>query len=436
ELLTNLKMIFKSDYSRTLRVGELYEKQIYSRVEDNEGDQPRWLNELMIVPNDEAESFVPRRDNWRRRNKVPILILNATSLNTGHNWQFTASYMGEPPSAIMTEVDGNYRLRRMYYNDAPKKHRRIRLGHAVAASSCVPGLFEPLVLEGLYKDKIVRLVDGGVHDNQGTASLLEEGCQVLLVSDASGQMSSDDSPSNKLLNVLVRSDSISQERVRHAQYRELEMRRRSSQIQGLMFVHLKKDLNVDPVDWIDCPDPYDASADARPAELRGPVTRYGVRKDIQQRLAAVRTDLDSFTDGEAYALMASGYFMTEYELARSVTAFGRFESEQLNRRSAWRFLDFENPIKQPGHSERLLELLTVAGNLGFKIWQLSRPLRTITSFTVTLVMAGIAWLLLWYLKHPGSWERLWQQSLVSVSFGDAYGPYTLRAGWLGSILLA
>ena len=40
----------------------------------------------------------------------------------------------------------------------------------------------------------VRLVDGGVHDNQGIASLLEQACSVMLVSDASGQMGTQEDP--------------------------------------------------------------------------------------------------------------------------------------------------------------------------------------------------------------------------------------------------
>ena len=63
---------------------------------------------------------------WRRRAKVPILVLNATTLNTGHNWQFTASWMGEPPAGIDREIDGNYRLRRMYYDEAPRRYQRMQ----------------------------------------------------------------------------------------------------------------------------------------------------------------------------------------------------------------------------------------------------------------------------------------------------------------------
>ena len=123
--------------------------------------------------------------------KVPILVLNATTLNTGHNWQFTASWMGEPPTRIETDIDARDWLRRMYYTQAePAGHGSVRLGDAVAASSCVPGLFEPLVLDKLFPDRTLRLVDGGVHDNPGISALLDQDCNVVLVSDASGQMAS------------------------------------------------------------------------------------------------------------------------------------------------------------------------------------------------------------------------------------------------------
>ena len=200
-LVSNLKMIFVPDYSRTLRAGELFEREIFSRVEDGGGKAPRILSELRIQPKDSVPGFQPKYHNWRRRAKVPVLILNATTLNTGHNWQFTTSFMGEPPDAIDPEVDSNNRLRRMYYEAAPTPYQRFRLGHAVAASACVPGIFEPLALPDLYPKLTVRLVDGGVHDNQGISGLLEQGMNVFLVSDASGQMELQTQPASSLLGV-------------------------------------------------------------------------------------------------------------------------------------------------------------------------------------------------------------------------------------------
>jgi predicted acylesterase/phospholipase RssA len=229
-------MIFLPNYLRTERSGELYERHIFSRTiqcdDKTEQKQKRrknkwWLNKLFIHPLGEdgklIERFNPKTHNWQRRHKVPTLILNATTLNTGHNWQFTASWMGEPPAAIDTEIDANYRLRRMYYDEAPKRYRNVRLGHAVAASSCVPGLLEPLAMAGLYERKpemietnvkekvvnpVVRLVDGGVNDNQGVVGLLEQDCSVVIVSDASGQMGVQDAPSRGLIGVPLRATAF------------------------------------------------------------------------------------------------------------------------------------------------------------------------------------------------------------------------------------
>ena len=203
-LFANFKMVFSSRYSRTQRAGDLYERELYSLVADGGGDK-RFMDDLLIRPKN-ADSFNPRTKNWIRKHKVPMLVLNATTLNTGHNWQFTATWMGESPFAVDPEIDGNWRYRRMYYGEAPEKYRRVRLGTAVGASACVPGLFEPIAMPDLYPkeegglpEMTVRLVDGGVHDNQGVASLLEQNCTAILVSDASGQMTSVPEPEGGVL---------------------------------------------------------------------------------------------------------------------------------------------------------------------------------------------------------------------------------------------
>jgi predicted acylesterase/phospholipase RssA len=403
EFLTNLKMIFFPNYSRTMRVGELYEEQIYAKVKDGEQMRPRWLNGLYIQPKDEGMQFAPKHDNWRRKAKVPILILNATSLNTGHNWQFTASWMGEPPSSIDTAIDSNYRLRRMYYRDAPKPHKEIRLGHAVAASACVPGLFEPIVLPELYEKTddnetgektdpkgkgqaiTVRLVDGGVHDNQGIMSLLEQDCNVMIVSDASGQMDSDDNPSKGALGVPLRSNNILMSRVREAQYRELEARKQSGVLRNLMFIHLKKDLEANPIDWIGCEEPSEFVKD-RPNREKGE-TDYGIIKEVQKKLAAIRTDLDSFCDTEAYALMISGYRMADCELKKQFTNFPLSADDPPK----WEFLAVEQFMKYPSKSDRILKLLGVGSQRAFKIWMLNLPLKITGWFLGILSLILLLW---------------------------------------------
>ena len=254
-----------------------------------------------------------------------MLVLNATTLNTGHNWQFTASWMGEPPPGD-NPLDRNDILRRMYYTDAPKAQRNLRLGHAVAASACVPGLFNPVVLSALYgADQgepvklTVRLVDGGVHDNQGTASLLEQNCSIMIVSDATGQMGRQLDPSGGVMSVPVRTSSILMARVRGAQYAELAARQSSSLLRGLAFVHLKKDLDLHHIDWNDSDEPYD---DPYESDVEGSFekTGYGVRKDVQAKLALIRTDLDAFSQAESYALMTSGYLMMGEQIGTELPA--------------------------------------------------------------------------------------------------------------------
>jgi|SoiMethySBSTD1v2_1073268.scaffolds.fasta_scaffold02421_11 Predicted esterase of the alpha-beta hydrolase superfamily len=404
--LKNFRMFWSEDYSRTARAAELYERHLYSQVKDGQEDGERWLNELTIAPlimdqsgkRERDYSFVPKYHNWRRDAKVPILVLNAATMNTGHTWQFTASWMGEAPGGIDTEIDGNERLRRMYYPDAPGKHKRIRLGHAVGASAAVPGVFEPLTMDLLYPERIVRLADGGVCDNQGLATLFEQDCKVILVSDASGQMESQPASSRGVLGVLLRTNDIFQARIREAQYTHLKGQHRSSLLRGFMFVHLKGDLDVDPVDWLECLDKYDASDDARPSSRRGPLTKYGIAKDIQRHLSALRTDLDSFSEAEAYALMTSGYCMTEHQLRMEHRLEGFVEPSKVED---WKFLEIKPYMKGEGDGYKYLkQLLSAGSSLAFKVWQFDPLLKWVARVSFILIIAAIFAALYFWWNSP------------------------------------
>jgi predicted acylesterase/phospholipase RssA len=304
--------------------------------------------------------------------------------------------MGEPPSGIDTAIDANYRLRRMYYEDAPAPHDKIRLGHAVAASACVPGLFEPIVLPKLYEREAgpdtekqaiaVRLVDGGVHDNQGIMSLLEQDCNAVLVSDASGQMDSDDNPSKGVIGVPLRSNSILMARVREAEYRELDARRKSGVLRNLMFIHLKKDLEVNPVDWIGC-DETSQFGQERQSGAEKDRTDYGILKEVQENLAAIRTDLDSFCDTEAFALMTSGYRMAEFELKKQFANFPMSTEDSPD----WEFLTVEESMQDRSESKRLMKLVKVGRQRAFKVWKLSTPLKITAWILGALALAFFFW---------------------------------------------
>jgi len=438
----NAKMIIRPNmYSRTERAGELYEEKIFSKVDDGNGAKPRYMDDLFIRPAGEPENFAPKNDNWRRAAKVPMLILNATSLNTGHNWQFTASWMGEPSSVITTAIDSNERLRRMYYDEAPLAYlqekapqtygTKIRLGHAVAASACVPGVFDPITFPNMYRDRTVRLVDGGVHDNQGVASLLEQGCTVLLVSDASGQMGTQAEPSNGILGSPLRSSSITQARVREAQYRELDARKRASLLRGLMFVHLKKDLPSKSISWIDCEDPQEAIDDPSLSEPDGLLTSYGIRKDVQELLSAIRTDLDSFSDIEAYALMTSGYRMTEHEFPRSLQ---RVSPPSVPEQ--WDFLAIEEAMKRREGAAELKPFLGVSSELFLKVWRLApRRYQLVALAPVILLSLLLLWLCWRYSSLPVLTLGTIGTTIVSLVIGALIGKAFLRVVYLRETLV-
>jgi predicted acylesterase/phospholipase RssA len=255
---------------------------------------------------------------------------------------------------------------------APLDYQAIRVGEAVAASSCVPGLFEPLVLSDLFDDKMVRLVDGGVYDNQGIASLLDQDCNVMIVSDASGQMEAQDLPSGSHLGVPLRSFSVSMARTRQAQFSELDARRRSGLLKGLMFLHMRMDLDAEALDWRGCQDPFEASDEARPAARRGTLTSYGLSKDIQRLLSAIRTDLDSFTEVEAFALMTSGYRQTEAEVSKLP---GVTTATPTSER--WQFLAVQELLLPGKGYDDLTKHLRIGRLTGGKVWLLDPVLRTI-----------------------------------------------------------
>ena len=391
--LKNLRMAVSSSYTRTHRAGELYEKELYSRINDGKGGAPRYMSDLIVHPltdnGSKNQDFRPKSHNWRRAAKVPILVLNATSLNTGHLWQFTATWMGEPPGDIDVAIDSNERLRRMYYWEAPSAHQRMRLGYAVGSSACVPGAFTPLRLKKLYPDRDVLLVDGGVHDNQGTASLLEQGCTVVLASDASGQMDSQAYPRSGLIGAPLRSSSIAMSRVRQAQFRELAAREQSGRVRGLMFLHLKLDLDAESVDWIGA----QASEDF---DRPDPITDYGLPKELQRKLADIRTDLDSFNDIEGLALMVSGYQMTKREFAKRIKGVARTGTEV-----AWRFQSIAPTLEPDARTYAdVLKILSVANRAAAKIWVLSKTLRSAASVLGLVAAVLLVCLAIRYADFP------------------------------------
>ena len=433
--ISNLSVLGSRASSTTNRLGRLYESELYAKVL---GPGPHFMDQLKIQPK-EQEDFYPRYDNWRRKAKVPIIVLNSTSLNTCHNWQFTATFMGEPPQTLAdAQIDANDRLRRMYYAEAPDAYKHVRLGDAVAASACVPGLFDPLVLDRLYEqDYVVRLVDGGVFDNQGVATLHEQECQVMLVSDASGQTGIEKDPSGERLGVSTRANNVLMARIRQCQHQLLCSLQEAKLLRGLMFVHLKKGLVTDAVDWLGCSDKTSAAASNK-------LTTYEIRQDIQRALASVRTDLDSFSDCEADALMLSGYRATTEEVQKSVTGFS-LHSQPPN--SGWRFMDISGIASELNDDEprlkKLKRALGVAHSVVFKALQLVPGITAVKVIGMIVVLAALIAGLIFYWNRSGPIVKVIAVLIAYFLFSmvaEALLVRTLRyrnsvLQWLGSLAL-
>ena len=399
----NLRMAF-ADYSRTDHIGELYDEYFYRDVFRPEKAGPIEMRELKIQPKDGKPDFSPLSENEERIHKVPILLINATTLNTGHNWRFEAVRMGEPPldGSVQQEIDKKARLRRApTYDDIIPKQRNIELGLAVAASACVPALFTPLAISDLYPCGIrVQLVDGGVHDNQGVEGLLDMQCTRLVISDAAGQMTDEAEPSTRTIKVITRSNAILMDRVREEELCT------TLQTPGLevAFMHLRKGLYGKAVSWI--------GPDGKPAEdikvERPPSSSsrsFGVAEEVQALLSSIRTDLDSFTDVEAYSLMLDGYKMSEAELQQAAATKPLIAP--VATCPQWRFLEIEPFLLKP--SREYLRQLKAASQIFLKIYRLSWP--------VTIVTAAAVLVLAWTLWSSFSDELVtWLQSTVTVGY--------------------
>jgi hypothetical protein len=197
-------------------------------------------------------------------------------------------------------------------------------------------------------------------------------------------------------------------RVRGAQYEDLKARSNSGLLKGFAYMHLKQGLEGEALNWAGADEPEKEPAD------KAATTFYGIRKDIQALLAGVRTDLDSFSDLEAYALMASGYLAAEQALSK----LQGLPMAQDRPAHTWRFLELRDWM-QPADTEdagyrRLLQHLEAANMTFFKVWKLSRPLQ-MTAWTLgLLLLAGVICLGFFnpHLTLPVSTWLWLQQSLT------------------------
>jgi NTE family protein len=116
------------------------------------------------------------------------------------------------------------------------------------------------------------------------------------------------------------------------------------------------------------------------------------RPEVQALLSKIRTDLDSFTEVEAYSLMLDGYLVSNHALSRS-EAFKRLARAPREPDSEdWEFMKIRPWVEKP--TPQYLNHLPAAGSQFFTIFKLNTPM----AIGVMALLAVFVWWLVF--KSP------------------------------------
>lgn len=225
----------------------------------------------------------------------PDFIFDASNLQTGVNFVFSGERMGD------------YQIG---YADAPD----VLVADAVAASSCFPIAFPPLVLKfepGTFsggdlakKDpppsrlddmqRRVVLSDGGVYDNLGLEPVWKSH-QLVLCSDGGKPFSLDADPGTVISSRLLRCQEV---------------------IGNQALAVRKRWLVSSLLDHV-----YDGAYWGIGTEIEGyPTHERGYAGLVLDRLRAVRTDFDAFSEQEQLVLMNHGWLLADAAVRSYVPA--------------------------------------------------------------------------------------------------------------------
>lgn len=147
----------------------------------------------------------------------PIMAIGSSNLHTGRPFTFSQLKMG----------DSTYSFSAEYRPPVVFLHKEFPVARAVMASSCVPFVFSPVNIDGIFfknQEDIKRckpvLIDGGVYDNQGIQKLSEAkssyGCNTIITSDAGGNFIADKSYPNAIA-LLIRTVDLFMFRIKASQ---------------------------------------------------------------------------------------------------------------------------------------------------------------------------------------------------------------------------
>jgi NTE family protein len=220
----------------------------------------------------------------------PMFILCATDMAFGVNWVFQRERMGDYLAGYIKKGLDSFPLAR-----------------AAAASACFPPFFNPLPIKGdpaayaggkFPKGQArsncladLRLTDGGVYDNMGLEPVWKSH-ETVLVSDAGGTF--DYSGDRGLKWRFLRYTDVVQNQARALRKRWLLSSFDAVNPDGSRLLHGS----------------YWSTSSARESYVESDTAGYS-KKFAESAIARVRTDLDSFSEGETAVLENHGYLLAD-----------------------------------------------------------------------------------------------------------------------------
>jgi hypothetical protein len=167
------------------------------------------------------------------------------------------------------------------------------------------------------------------------------------------------------------------------------------------------------IPWIGCETRPLSSADEAEPDDKSDTTAYCISKRIQALLARMRTDLDSFSDMEAYALMYDGYCLASHYVPK-------IEGLPVNPDAPsqpWPFLKVAEAMQGKDGAADLEHHLAVGAGRAGKVFKTSQKARTVAKVTLATVIVLFLALGAW-----ASFQYAWSQ------------PFKI-AGWIvGSLV--
>jgi len=135
------------------------------------------------------------------------------------------------------------------------------------------------------------------------------------------------------ISVVLRVTAILQDRVRSKGILHLLD---SNKEKNIVFIDLRKGLGSREVSWN-----IEKDKAAEEDEIIKPsCDDFGVNAEVQEKLSLMRTDLDAFTEVEAYSLMLDAYQMSKSDLTK-------LKHAKQQPESSWQFNEIADLMKNP-----------------------------------------------------------------------------------------